>query len=343
MLKVGLIGAGFMGNMHSVCYKALAELDVAITAVADLREDKRQAVANNFGAKQYETGIELIENADVDIIDICLPTYLHTEHALKAMEKGRAVFIEKPVCLNEKEGKQLLEAQKKYNSIVMVGQCVRMWDEYAWLKNTLDENTYGKIISGVFQRISPRPCWAWDNWLHTPERSGTVALDMHIHDIDYIRYILGEPENLKVTASRDNEGVIQQMFATLEYPDSTIQTEVCWDYPEAFPFSMYFRIKCEKATIVFDSAVSDSFIVYPTSGGMYKPEIAKHFELDTESDGNISSLGGYYNELKYFIECLKNKKQPIIAPLDEAVKSTMLCLKEIELAGGMVVACPDKL
>ena len=337
MLKIGLIGAGYMGEMHSTCYKALSSMQAAVTAVADLREEKRRAAADLHQAAEYETGMELIEQADVDVIDICLPTYLHTEHALAAMKKGRAVFIEKPVCLSREDGARLLEAQKQYGAVVMVGQCIRLWDEYVWLKETIDRQVYGRPLSAVFHRLSSRPEWAWENWLHKPECSGTAALDMHIHDIDYIRYLLGEPEQIHASAARDSQGVIQQMFATLNYPGTAVQAEVCWDYPEAFPFSMSFRVKCEKATIVYDSSSTEGLTVYPTEGGMIKPELNRQYDQQASAGGNISSLGGYYNELKYFIECLQSGRGPVIAPLEEAVRSVDLCLKEIELAGGAVV------
>ncbi len=336
MLKIGLIGAGFMGSTHSACYQALAELGVSVTAVADLREEKSRAVADIHPAQIFKTGMELIERADVDVIDICLPTYLHAAHAVAAMKKGRAVFIEKPVCLTPEEGRQLLEAQKETGAIVMVGHCLRLWDEYVWLKEALDSGRYGKPLSAVFQRLSPRPDWAWENWLHRPACSGTAALDMHIHDIDYIRYILGEPLQVTASAAR-RDGVIQQLFATLEYPETVVQAEVCWDYPQDFPFSMRFRVKCERATILFDSADPRGLTVYPEAGGMERPEIVRQFEATAESGGNISSLGGYYNELKYFVECLNAGRRPTIAPLEEAVKSVALCLREIELAGGAAV------
>ena len=336
MLKIGLIGAGYMGSTHSACYQALAGLGAVVTAVADKREDRRRAVADIHPAQMFETGMELIEQADVDVIDICLPTYMHTEHAVAAMEKGRAVFIEKPVCLTPKEGQRLLKVQKETGSIVMVGHCIRLWDEYVWLKEALDSGRYGRPISAVFQRISPRPDWAWENWLHKPACSGTAALDMHIHDIDYIRYIFGEPLNITASAAR-RDGVIQQLFATLEYPETMVQAEVCWDYPKDFPFSMTFRVKCEKATIVFDSSDPRGLTVYTEPSGMDRPEIVRQFEATAESGGNISSLGGYYNELKYFVECLNAGRLPTIAPLEEAVKSAALCLREIDLAGGASV------
>jgi predicted dehydrogenase len=333
MVKIGLIGAGYMGGMHSACYEELKASGACVTAVADLREEKRKAAADRFGAVCYETGMELIEQADVDVIDICLPTYLHTEHALAAMKKRRAVFIEKPVCLTPEEGKRLLEAQKEYGAIVMVGQCIRFWDEYVWLREAIEQHRYGRIKSAVFQRVSPYPDWAWEEWLHRSECSGTVALDMHVHDIDFIRYLMGDPDRVSAAAVR-NDGAIYQIFSTLEYPEAVVHAEACWDYPKDFPFSMSFRVKCEKATIVYDSSRPEGLMVYPIAGGAENPELTRQFQGQSGAGGNISSLGGYYNELKYFVECLNTGTEPVIAPLCEAVKSMELCRREIDLAGG---------
>ncbi len=334
MIRVGLIGAGFMGGMHSACYQALADEEVLIVAVADLIEDKAKTVAEKFGADIYSTGMELIEEAQVDVIDICLPTYLHTSHAVAAMKKGRAVFIEKPVCLTEEEAQLLLLTEKETGVRVMVGQCIRMWSEYAWLKGIIEKKIYGEIITGVFKRISPLPTWAWNNWLHKPECSGSAALDMHIHDIDYIRYILGEPKEISATASRDKDGVIQQLFGVFTFDKAVVSAEVCWDYPSSFPFCMEYRVKFEKATVVFNSSLNPSLIVYLKEGGSVVPELEKEFEGENNIGGNVSSLGGYYNELKYFIGRICEGKSIEIAPLTEGVKSVRLVLREIEIAGG---------
>jgi predicted dehydrogenase len=106
MLKIGLIGCGFMGSMHLNCYLNIP--DVKVVAVADVRPEKLSEAVNLSGAEGYATGKELIEKADVDVIDICLPTFLHTSHAVAAMKKGRKVFLEKPACLTREDCELLL-------------------------------------------------------------------------------------------------------------------------------------------------------------------------------------------------------------------------------------------
>ncbi len=329
MLKVGLIGCGFMGGMHSACYKVID--GVEIVAVADVRPEKAEEIAKVHGAQIFSSGEELIEKADVDIIDICLPTYLHTEHAVKAMKKVKNVFIEKPVCLTKEEGKLLLETQKETGANVQVGQVVRLWDEYKWLKEVADKKEYGEIKTAVFKRLSNTPTWAWDNWLHKAECSGSVALDLHIHDVDFMRYMMGEPDSFHSDAARNEKGIIEQIFTTFTYGDAVVSVESCWDYPADFPFTAGFCVKFERATVVNDA---NGLNVYLNDGGVIKPEIISEFTGDNEIGGNVSSLGGYYNELKYFVEKLTANEPLEVAPLSEGVKSVELALDEIASVGG---------
>ena len=176
MIKVGLIGCGFMGGMHSACYAALESLGVKVTAVADVRRDYAEKIAN--GAEIYATGMELIEKADVDVVDVCLPTHLHAAHAVAAMKAGKHVFVEKPVAFKDEDMELILATEAETGVKVQVGQVIRQWTEYVWLKKAVDAGTFGKIQHAMFRRLSSRPEWAWEGWLHQVDKSGGVAVDM---------------------------------------------------------------------------------------------------------------------------------------------------------------------
>ncbi len=330
MLKVGLIGCGGIGKAHAACYAALGDL-VELVAVADVDNEKARSVAHRFGAGVYLNGKELIENTEVDIIDICVPTFLHTEYAVSAMKKGRHVFIEKPLCLTNEEAQLLIKTKEECGVYVQVGQVVRFWDEYRWIKKTLESGEYGKLKSVVFSRISAVPKWSWEDWYRDYTKSGSVVLDLHIHDIDFVRYLMGEPEKVTATAARDGKGEIQQVFTTYEYEDAVITAEGCWDYPENFPFSGSFRAKFEKATAVYDGNI---LTVYKENGGRIIPEFGERGVYE-DVVYSISDLGPYYKEIRYFAECVTNKTEPNRATLEEGAKSVALALEEIKLAGGV--------
>ena len=336
MIRVGILGAGFMGGMHGACYQALAELGVQVAAIADVRPGWAEKLAAKLGggAAVYDDGMRLIDEADVDVVDVCLPTDLHVRYAAAAMKKGRAVFCEKPVCFTDEDMALLLKTRRETGVPVMIGQVIRLWTEYAWLKQTVDAGTWGRVLSGVFQRVSSRPGWASENWLHTPSRSGGVAVDMHVHDVDFVRYLLGEPDRVHAEAYRDRSGLIEQIFAVYGYgSDTAVAIEAGWDFPAAFPFSASYRVKLEKATVVFEGG---RLTVYPNEGEPFQPELPKAFEAENDIGGNLSSLGGYYNELRYFIEGLQGKNDLSVAPPEEAIASVRLVKREIEAAGGLI-------
>lgn len=335
MIRVGLLGAGFMGGMHAACYRALEPLGVKVTAVADAREDRAKKLAMELGgAAVYASAMELIEKEDVDLVDICLATDLHAAHTAAAMEAGRNVFCEKPVCVREEDMDLMQTAKEKTGAKLMVGQVIRLWPEYAWLKSAVDSGRYGRIRSGVFQRVSARPEWASDNWLHMPERSGGVAVDMHVHDVDFVRYLLGDPDRIQAGAYRDESGLIQQIFAVYSYGKGVaVNLEAGWDFPASFPFTATFRVKLERAAVVLDG---NGLTVYPKEGEAFHPQLKEEFKAENNIGGNLSSLGGYYNELKYFVEGLQGKNDLSVAPLEEAIASVRLVKKEIEIAGGLV-------
>ena len=333
MIKVGLIGCGFMGGMHSACYAALANLGVKVTAVADVRREYAENLAN--GAQIYATGMELIEKADVDVVDVCLPTHLHAAHAVAAMKAGKNVFVEKPIAFKDEDMELILATEKETGAKVQVGQVIRQWTEYVWLKKAVDAGTFGKVQHAMFRRLSGKPTWAWENWLHQVDKSGGVAVDMHVHDVDFVRYILGEPDVVKAHARRDAEGAIQQINALYGYgTDVSIAVEAGWDYPATFPFTADFRVEFEKATVIGGGGVVN---VYPMEGEAYQAELEEEFQGDNDIGGNVSSLGGYYNELKYFVEGLQGKNDLSVATVSEAIKSVQLVKREIEAAGGLIV------
>ena len=174
MLKVGLIGCGFMGSMHANCYKNIE--GVELVAVADIRKEKAEEIAKGTSAKIYGDGKDLIQNADVDVIDVCLPTFLHAEYAMAAMEKVRYVFVEKPVALTAEEGDAMLKKSLECGAYVQVGQVIRFWDEYVALRDMIQSGIYGKVVNANFRRISPRPEWGWKNWLLDYTLSGGAAV-----------------------------------------------------------------------------------------------------------------------------------------------------------------------
>lgn len=323
MLKVGLIGCGFMGSMHANCYNNIE--GVRVTAVADLRPEKAAQVAALSDAKIYETGKELIASADVDVIDICLPTYLHAEHALLAMDKVKYVFVEKPVALTAEEGAALLAKAEKTGAFVQVGQVIRFWDEYVELQRIVESGAYGKILNANFRRISPIPTWGWEDWLLDVARSGGAGQDLHIHDVDYVLSLFGKPESYSSVKTANN-GYVNTV---MKYPDFVVGIEGTWDLPESHPFQATFRVVFEKGVV---ENADGRFLLYTEDGASQIKLEKVEVKGEGYKGGNVSDLGGYYNELVYFCDKAARGLAVEKATLKDAVASLEFVLEELKNA-----------
>ncbi len=333
MVKAGIIGCGGISRAHAKAYLHMKD-SVEIVAVADVREECAREVADMLGVTHvYKSGEALIAGETLDFVDICLPTYLHAHHAVLAMKKGMHVFLEKPVCLSEAEAALLLEIEKQTGVLVQIGQCLRFSDPYLYLKKAVEENTWGRFLGGQFFRMSARPTWGWENWFATPVKSGTAALDFHIHDADVARFIFGEPIDVKASAIRGAEGAIDHIFATYRYKDCTVTAEGGWGFPASYPFSEGFWMTFERAAL---SLGPDGLVLYTDEGAT--PITFDEAGPAGGADGtNISSLGEYYNELRYFVDRLTAGIVPDRATLAEGIASVLLVLREMKLAGGAVI------
>lgn len=326
MLKVGLIGCGFMGTMHANCYKNIE--GVELKAFADIRRENAEKLAEGTSADIYGDGYDLINNADVDIIDICLPTYLHSEYAIAAMDKVKYVFVEKPVALTKEQGAQMIEKAEKAGANIQVGQVIRFWDEYVELAKIIKSGIYGKIINANFRRISPIPTWGWNDWLLKNELSGGAAQDLHIHDMDYVLSLFGKPNSLKTVKNIIGEKS-SYINSLLTYDDFVVGVEGTWGLPGTHPFEATFRVVFEKAVV---ENAGGKFMLY-TDTSAEEIKIEKNDNLGAGFEGgNISDLGGYYNELVYFTNCAKNGDKINQATLKDGVESLCYVLEEIENA-----------
>lgn len=307
MIKVGLIGCGFMGTMHANCYKNIPGVELA--AVADVRPEKAQEIAAGTNAVIYGDGKDLIANAQVDVIDICLPTYLHAEYALLAMDKVKYLFVEKPVTLTVQEADALIEKSAATGCQVQVGQVIRFWDEYVALREMVQENRYGAVVNANFRRISPSPDWGWNNWLHDVSVSGGAAQDLHIHDVDYVLSLFGEPKSFySVKNSRGEQNAY--INTIMQFDGFAVGVEGTWDLPASHPFQATFRVVFENAVVENDGG---KFMLYTAEGAQEIVIEKKELVAEGGTQGNVSDLGGYYNELVYFTQ-----QAEACAPIEQA-------------------------
>ena len=327
MLKIGIVGCGYMGVMHLNSYLHIDGVEV--TAVSGVVSDAAKAAVAQTNAVVYEDAKEMIENADLDVIDICLPTFLHAEYGLLAMEHAKYVFIEKPVALTIEECEALIAKSRETGCRVQVGQVIRFWIEYVYLREAVQSGRYGAVVNANFRRISSRPDWGHNNWLRNPTLSGGCGQDLHIHDVDFILSLFGEPKSFYTVTNTVGEPN-SYINTLMQYDAFVVSAEGTWDLPASHPFEASYRVAFERAALEY---VGNKITVYDENGAheiaIEKPEITGNAYAKGSASGNITDLGGYYNELAYFCERAKNGEEIGEARLVDAVASLRFLMKEI--------------
>ena len=331
-LRVFLVGCGFMGRMHARVYRALAArgCDVKIAAVVDPFSEAAAEVGKDVPC--VSSLDQALHSFEGNVVDICLPTDLHAIHIQAAVRAGKHVFCEKPLALDLEEARQAVAEAESRGLALQVGHCIRFWPEYQALRHYVQSGQGGALRRLSLLRRAGRPGYSRDGWLHDSARSKGAALDLHIHDTDFILSLLGMPKGVCSAGRKEGKGWTYLSSHYL-YDDIAVMAEGGWDMPPSWGFQMAFQAVFDKAVIDYDSRQSPTLHLtgqdeQTKEMPFAKPEVA----VAAGAGGNISDLGGYYNELAYFCECLAAGKKPEIATGRQALESLRVTLAEIESA-----------
>ena len=292
MLKVGIVGIGFMGMIHYLAYQKVKNVKVtAITSrIPKKREGDWRGIKGNFGPEgtkmelgdisSYETIDQMLEDPEVDMVDICLPTSFHPDTSIKALQAGKHVLCEKPISMTTEDADRMVKTSEESEKLLMIAQVLPFFPEYAYVRDVVDQGVYGNILGGYFKRIVADPKWLVDYW--DPVKGGGPLIDLHIHDAHFIRVICGMPDKVYTRGWMRGE-VVQ--FAITEFiygNNSPIITAASGTIDQqGRPFNQAFELYLERATITFEAVnlATGPYIAMPLTvltndGKVTQPKLA---------------------------------------------------------------------
>ena len=192
MQHIGLVGLGFIGKTHLAAYNHIQNAQVtAICTENKVEESPIMGIYDGSFVTDYD---DLLKEKDIDIIDICLPTYLHEEYIVKAANAGKHIICEKPLTLTLESANRIMNAVQQNNVKLFVGHVLRFWPEYQAIKSYSESDKLKNIEIVHAKRLGKLPTWS--SWFQHPEKSGGALYDLHLHDIDFAYYLLGEVESV---------------------------------------------------------------------------------------------------------------------------------------------------
>jgi predicted dehydrogenase len=340
-IGVGVIGLGWMGRVHLEAYAqaAGAGQPCRVVAVSDRSAERltgRAGAGGNMPVGQSSSSpstsfdpahvrastdaAALLCDPDVELVSICTPTDSHVELAMAALRAGKHVLVEKPVSLDAGEIERLDLLARNVGRLCMPAMCMRFWPGWSWLKEAVDDRRFGAVRSASFQRLASRPAWGAE-FYGDARRSGGALFDLHVHDVDFVRWLFGEPDAIESTGSLDH---VTTLYRFASGPRHVV-AEGGWDQADGFSFRMRFVVAFESATAEFDSR-RDPPLEIARAGAIESPALEPGTGYDHEvrhvlervRKGKIDTAGVTLADAAAVTRILRAEEHAIIAKRRES-------------------------
>lgn len=328
-LKVGVIGCGsiaihrhlpeFAGNKHA-----------EIVAVCDIVEERANVVADKYGATAYTDYQEVLAIADIDVISVCLPNYLHAPVSIAALKAGKHVLCEKPMATSRKEAEEMIEAARESGKKLMIAHNQRFVSSHQKAREIIASGAAGKIYSfrTAFGHGGPEG-WSVDgrsSWFFEKEKAFIGAMgDLGVHKTDLIRFLLGE-EIVEVagfveTSAKGDTDVDDNAVCILKTESGIIGTlAASWAYNTQQDNSTV--IYAENATLRLEDDPDHSLIVQYTNGEVVKYELDA---IQTNEEGGQTTS----QVIDHFIDAIVEDTEVPVSG-EEGMKSLEVVLAALE-------------
>jgi predicted dehydrogenase len=328
MIKLGIAGMGYIGQVHLGAARKVP--GVQVLAVATLEPEKVRDLAPDVHIHtNYD---DLFCDQRLDAVIIGLPTDLHEQATIKAAECGRHILCEKSMALDAASARRMLQAARANDRILMVAHILRFWPQYARIKELIDAGEIGTIRSVTCSRLQKYP--PWSSWFRDPARSGGCLLDLQIHDVDFVHWILGHPQSVYEVGLQSPTGAWDHVHTILNYPHAHATIEASLMMPEAWPFTTRILVYGSEGALEYAFRVGTN---------IQERDSAEHFFRLYKNDGTVSeptssAEDAFVAQLTYFVKCVTEHQQPSLCPPEETcqVMEVMSALRQSADSGRIV-------
>jgi myo-inositol 2-dehydrogenase / D-chiro-inositol 1-dehydrogenase len=342
--KVAILGAGFIADIHLESYARFVP-DAEVTAVYSRTAAHAERFAKHWRIPRLFTDLDaLIAEADCDVVDICLPNFLHHRATVAAAKAGKHVIIEKPLCMTLEEADEMIAVCRAHDRKLMYAEELCFAPKYERIRLLVSEGAVGDVymLKQLEKHSGPHTDWFWD----VEQSGGGVLMDMGCHAFGWFRWMLGgNPKVKSVWATMDTVRHSARTrgedntICVVEFENGVIGlAEDSW----AKPGGMDDRIEVygSKGVSYADLFRGNSASTYSEEGYGYAAEKAGSTQGWTYTIFEEVFNQGYPHELQHFIECVRGNKTPLVTGEDGRAVLEMIYAAYASARSGAKVALP---
>jgi UDP-N-acetylglucosamine 3-dehydrogenase len=314
-IRIGILGSGWMGSVHAECYRRIK--GAKVVGIFSRNRGRAEAAAKICEAMAVVDASALLDDANIDAIDVCLPSVNHEEFVVRALERGKHVFCETPFALKFTEAETMLKAASNTDRLFMAGLLERSIAQYEYVHQAAAAGHLGKVLSITTYRLG--------SYLLSEESRrhyADPALELMTLDFDFIRWLIGSPASVSATAVEWGPGVQGEISSILNYDSGANATVMASGImPKGFPFSIGFRVLFEKG----------AFELKTVFEGAGPPKNTFQFCSDEGRQTlTIDEHDPYEKELRYFVEAIRVKADPSLLDAQHACEALKLSLATLQ-------------
>lgn len=338
-LRVGVVGTGNIAqNAHLRVYEDLKD-EVEVVAVADINLERAQEAAKKFGVPEAFASVdELLEKVDVDYIDVCVWNAWHEDVVVKALEAGKAVLCEKPMASSVEGAERMAAAVKKHGKPFMMAMMTRFGNDVQLLREKIESGELGEIYlakTGYIRRRGTPIGWFTD----TTKSGGGPIIDIGVHNLDMTWYLMGRPKPVRVSARTANKigNFETRGVSRWEALDSDV---TAFDTEDSAVGLIHFE---NGATLFLEVSWAingeprNYTEIYGSKAGAKLNPLTIYGENDQkylkDEVAELPDNNRYEAEIRHFIECLREGKEPMATVDDGLTVQKML--------GAMYQSCKE--
>jgi UDP-N-acetylglucosamine 3-dehydrogenase len=326
MIRIGILGAGAMGTTHASAWTGIE--GVRVVGVFSRDPARARTAAAICNAQPVSDADALIASADVDAIDVCLPSGVHRSVVVPALQAGKHVFCETPLALSLEDAEAMRDAARKAGRLLQVGLLMRSLSQYRHVQALASSGEHGRLLSVATWRLgSYLRAGAPDHKAHYSDPS----TELMTFDFDFIQWAMGRPTRLSAVATRTPQGLPGEISALLGFEDGRHATVLASGLmPAGFPFTVGFRALFEDACFELHTVFEDG------------PPKSTFTMFRDKAPAEIVTLPGgdpYQAELRRFVDCVSGRADAGLLDVDRAIEALVLSVAtQHALADGGTVA-----
>ncbi len=325
MLKLGVVGLGYMGTTHLRAYSRMSAVELAAVASRDDRKlaGDFEGVRGNLSpagdkidlgtARRYRTPDELFSDDGVEAVDLCVPTDLHLPLTKAALLAGKHVLVEKPMALDADQCAEMLAVAREAGRVLMVAHVLRFWPEYRVARDVVRTGGIGPPREALFRRRCAVP--SWGDWLNEPARSGGGAFDLLIHDFDFALHLFGRPDRIRAWGVEDPSLGIDLAQAQVQFPDGLVASVQGGWHTGEVPFAMEYCVTGTRGTLEYHSAYRP-------------PTVYRNGEPGRELE--FERRDPFQAELEAFVDACRQGVAPALCPPEESALAVSIAARALQ-------------